>query len=300
MEHSLETLESCPSCKTNSFRETLRCVDSTYSKDTFTIVECVSCGLHFTNPRPTESAIAKYYDNPEYVSHTDTQEGLLFKVYALVKNYTLGKKEQLLSSLTTDKTVFDYGAGSGDFSSYLQKLGWSVSAFEPDPNARGLIEKKNASINLVNSLHEISEASLSVITLWHVLEHVHRLDETLDEFKRILKPNGNLIIAVPNHTSYDATVFREDWAAYDVPRHLYHFNPLTIEPLLNNAGFELSRMKPMWFDSVYVSLLSEKNRGNSGLVAWLRAGLIGTLSNLSAVFDTKKCSSVIYVFKKRI
>ncbi|MCB9186630.1 MAG: methyltransferase domain-containing protein [Flavobacteriales bacterium] len=132
------------------------------------------------------------------------------------------------------------------------------------------------------------------------MEHVHRLDETLIEFHRILKPNGNLIIAVPNHTSYDAKIYREDWAAYDVPRHLYHFNPLTIEPLLNDAGFELTRMKPMWFDSVYVSLLSEKNRGNSGLVAWLRAGLIGTLSNLSAVFDTKKCSSVIYVFKKRI
>lgn len=300
MEHSLETLESCPSCKTNRFRETLRCVDSTYSKDSFTIVECVNCGLQFTNPRPTESAIGKYYDNPEYVSHTDTQEGFLFKVYALVKNYTLGKKEQLLSSLTTDKTILDYGAGSGDFSNYLQKSGWSVSAFEPDPYARGLIAKKNTAINLVVRLGEISDQSLPVITLWHVLEHVHRLEETLSEFNRILKPNGNLIIAVPNHTSYDARVYREDWAAYDVPRHLYHFNPKTIEPLLNRAGFELTSMKPMWFDSVYVSLLSEKNRGNSGLIAWLRAGLIGTLSNFSAIFDSRKCSSVIYVYKKHI
>ncbi|MBI1287209.1 MAG: methyltransferase domain-containing protein [Flavobacteriales bacterium] len=298
MEHSLETLESCPSCKTDSFRETLRCVDSTYSKDTFTIVECVNCGLHFTNPRPTESVIGKYYDNPDYVSHTDTQQGFLFKVYALVKNYTLGKKEQLLSSLTADKTVLDYGAGSGDFSNYLQQSGWSVSAFEPDPNARGLIEKKNPSINLVNTLNEISEASLSVITLWHVLEHVHRLDETLDEFKRILKPNGNLIIAVPNHTSYDAKVYREGWAAYDLPRHLYHFNPKTIEPLLKQVGFELVAFKPMWFDSIYVSLLSEKNRGYNGLIAWLRAGLIGSLSNLKTVFDTSKCSSIIYIFQK--
>lgn len=300
MEHSLETLESCPSCKTNSFRETLHCVDSTYSKDTFTIVVCENCGLHFTNPRPTESAIGKYYDNPEYVSHTDTQEGFLFKVYALVKNYTLGKKEQLISSLTTDKTVLDYGAGSGDFSNYLQHNGWSVSAFEPDTNARGLIEKKNTSINLIDGLGEIPEASLSIITLWHVLEHVHRLDQTLTEFHRTLTTNGSLVIAVPNHTSYDAKVYHRDWAAYDVPRHLYHFNPKTIEPLLNNPGFELTSMKPMWFDSVYVSLLSEKNSGNSGLVAWLRAALIGTLSNLIAIFDTKKCSSIIYVFKKRL
>ncbi len=300
MEHSLETLESCPSCKTSSFREILSCVDSTYSKDSFTIVECDTCGLHFTNPRPTETAIGKYYDNPEYVSHTDTQQGFLFKIYALVKNYTLRKKQQLLSSLTKEKSALDYGAGSGDFSNCLVQSGWSVSAFEPDPKARALIQKKNASIRLVNRLSEVPAESFSVITLWHVLEHVHRLEETLLDFHRTLKPDGILIIAVPNHTSYDAKVYKEDWAAYDLPRHLYHFNPKTIKPLLNRPGFELRSMKPMWFDSVYVSLLSEKNRGTSGLVAWLRAGLIGAISNFSAVFDTKKCSSVVYVFKKRI
>ncbi|TNF27643.1 MAG: class I SAM-dependent methyltransferase [Bacteroidetes bacterium] len=210
MEHSLETLESCPSCKTSSFREILSCVDSTYSKDSFTIVECDTCGLHFTNPRPTETAIGKYYDNPEYVSHTDTQEGFLFKIYALVKNYTLRKKQQLLSSLTKEKSVLDYGAGSGDFSNCLVQSGWSVSAFEPDPKARALIQKKNASIRLVNRLSEVPAESFSVITLWHVLEHVHRLEETLLDFHRTLKPDGILIIAVPNHTSYDAKFYKED------------------------------------------------------------------------------------------
>jgi 2-polyprenyl-3-methyl-5-hydroxy-6-metoxy-1,4-benzoquinol methylase len=275
-------------------------VDSTYSKSTFTIVECANCGLHFTNPRPTETAIGKYYDNPEYVSHTDTQEGLLFKIYAFVKNYTLGGKEQLLVSLTNEKMVLDYGAGSGDFTNHLQRKGWNVSAFEPDANARCQIGKKNSSINLVNNLSDISDESLSIVTLWHVLEHVHKLEETLMDFHRILKNNGNLIIAVPNHTSYDAQVYGEDWAAYDVPRHLYHFNPKTIEPLLNQAGFSLTNIKPMWFDSIYVSLLSEKNRGHNGLFAWLRAGTIGMLSNLNTVFRAQKCSSLTYVFKKRI
>ena len=298
MEHTLETLKSCPSCGNEPFSNSLSCTDYTYSKDVFSIVECTTCKLHFTNPRPTEQAIGKYYDSPEYVSHTDTNSGLLFTLYGLVKTSTLKQKRKLLEEFTTDKSVMDYGAGSGDFSAQLAKNGWSVTAFEPDLNARKRILEKHSKIVLADDLKSVSNKSKSIITLWHVLEHVHQLTETIQEFHRILKPDGTLIIAVPNHTSFDAEYYKSDWAAYDVPRHLYHFNPTTIEKLMLANGFELRQSKPMWFDSFYVSLLSEKNSGSSALIGWLRAFTIGLISNLKAIFDSERCSSIIYIFRK--
>jgi 2-polyprenyl-3-methyl-5-hydroxy-6-metoxy-1,4-benzoquinol methylase len=219
-----------------------------------------------------------------------------------VTNYTLGKKRELLERYATSKSVLDYGAGSGDFSNELATNGWSVSSFEPDTGARALIQKKNASIELIDSLTSLADQSKSIIALWHVLEHVHRLQSTIEEFKRILTDDGKLVIAVPNHTSFDATYYQENWAAYDVPRHLYHFNPSTIEALMQSQGFRLVAIKPMWFDSYYVSLLSEKNTSSGGtlksLIGWGRAFIIGSVSNMNALVDTKKCSSVTYIYEK--
>lgn len=304
MEHSLESLHECPSCGNSDFNTQLSCTDFTYSKQAFDIVSCKSCGLLLTNPRPDENGIGLFYDNPEYVSHTDTNEGLLFRLYGIVKSYTLGQKRKLLESISTDKSVLDYGAGSGDFSNELASNAWEVSSFEPDPNARQLIQKKNGSIELIDSLDSLKDKSKSIIALWHVLEHVHRLQETVQHFHRILTDDGKLIIAVPNHTSYDAEFYQQNWAAYDVPRHLYHFNPATIEILMKSQGFKLVGMKPMWFDSYYVSLLSEKNLSNGGvlksLIGWGRAFIIGCISNLKTINSNKKCSSITYIFEKAV
>jgi 2-polyprenyl-3-methyl-5-hydroxy-6-metoxy-1,4-benzoquinol methylase len=304
VEHSLETLENCPSCGGFHFDKKLSCIDHTYSKKEFTIVKCKSCGLHFTNPRPSVKEIGVYYDSPDYVSHTDTNKGLLFTLYGIVKSYTLGQKRKLLESFSNEKTVLDYGAGSGDFSNELATNGWDVTSYEPDQKARKLVEQKNASIKMTNSLSEVENKSKSVIALWHVLEHVHELQTTTEEFNRILTDNGKLIIAVPNHTSFDATFYEENWAAYDVPRHLYHFNPTTIEPLMKSKGFRLVTIKPMWFDSYYVSLLSEKNTGAKGylqsLIGWSRAFVVGSFSNIKTIGDTKRCSSLTYIFEKAI
>jgi SAM-dependent methyltransferase len=304
VEHSLETLSECPACGAPEFAQQLSCIDHTYSKNSFTVVSCNSCGLLFTNPRPDERGIGVYYNNPDYVSHTDTKQGLLFWLYSIVKSYTLGRKKNLLEQISPEKTILDYGAGSGDFSNELASHGWDVSSFEPDVNARTLILKKNQSIELVDSLSSLSDNSKSVITLWHVLEHIHQLKETIEQFHRVLTDNGKLIIAVPNHNSFDAAFYREGWAAYDLPRHLYHFNPETITSLMLPLGFRLIDVKPMWFDSYYVSLLSEKNMNHGGLlnslIGWSKAIIVGCISNIKALSDVKKCSSVTYIFVKAI
>ncbi|MFC2176394.1 class I SAM-dependent methyltransferase [Bacteroidota bacterium] len=304
MEHSLEFIKTCPACGSEKQTENITCVDHTYSKDDFKVTECGDCGLLFTNPRPTENAIGEYYHNPNYVSHTDTSEGLLFKIYNIVKTFSLRLKRKQIERLTRKRTILDYGAGTGDFSVALTRNGWNVSAYEPEPTAAAKIKEKSNNIKLVNSLEEISANSIAVVSLWHVLEHVHRLQETLIQFSRIIENNGHLVIAVPNHRSYDSQFYSQNWAAYDLPRHLYHFSPKTIIPLLEKHGFKLQSIKPMWFDSFYVSLLSEQIKSNqeysNSLIGWIRASAIGCLSNFYALTDTKKCSSVIYICKKAV
>ena len=136
-----------------------------------------------------------------------------------------------------------------------------------------------------------------MITLWHVLEHVHDLHNYLQQFKKLLKQDGRLLIAVPNYTSFDASVYKEYWAAYDVPRHLYHFSPFSMNLLINRNGMRVVKYRPMWFDSFYVSFLSSKYK-NAGRTNWITASWNGTVSNLKALFNKKKCSSVTYIISR--
>jgi 2-polyprenyl-3-methyl-5-hydroxy-6-metoxy-1,4-benzoquinol methylase len=301
VKHSLETLLNCPSCGSPVREEKLCCRDYTYSKELFKIDRCLHCKLLYTNPRPSESNIGCYYGSLEYVSHTDTQKGLLFRLYRIVKNYTLKQKRKHLEKLCLERSILDYGAGSGDFSAELSNHGWNVLAYEPDSSASKLIVEKAKAVLLVDSLPAIADNSVSAIVLWHVLEHVHQLNDTLSEFKRILKPNGHLVIAVPNHLSIDAKAYGSNWAAYDVPRHLYHFDHDSFEILMKKHQFKLSAIKPMWFDSFYVSLLSEKNkrtyRGHNWLIGWPIALVIALVSNFISLFSTKRCSSITYVMQ---
>ena len=179
---------------------------------------------------------------------------------------------------------------------------WQVTSFEPDSNARNKISSKSDAITIAASLEALVSDSFSCVTLWHVLEHVHRLKETIGHFNRLLSDNGTLVIAVPNHNSFDANYYKSNWSAYDVPRHLYHFNFESMKTLIENQGFELKTIKPMWFDSTYVSLLSEKKQNApsilNSIIGWIRATIIGAVSNVTALGNPKKASSIIYVFEK--
>ncbi len=303
MEHSFEQLNVCPCCRHAEHRTFLSCTDHSVSGTLFNITECAACGHRFTNPRPSVDDIGPYYKSEDYVSHNDTSKGLLFTLYQTIKSFTLKRKARFIQSISQHRSLLDYGAGSGDFAGCMSALDHSVTAFEPDPDARGLLISKYPNVKVAPSLSYIPDNSLGVITLWHVLEHVHALDETIQHFHRMLKADGVLIIAVPNCGSYDASYYRSHWAAYDVPRHLYHFRPADMKLLLARNGFKLTAMRPMWFDSFYVGLLSERylKASNKGLplpLQWLRAGFIGLFSNLKALNDTSTCSSVVYVLRK--
>lgn len=289
---------NCPVCNKTEFKTFINCKDYTVSQERFQIVECTSCGFKFTNPIPAIEKLGDYYKSEDYISHSNTKQGVVSKLYHAVRNYTLRGKLKLISSYVSRGTVLDYGCGTGMFLKVCQDTGWKAYGMEPDSGARRIASEMGMVVcdGKDQLKAQLSNDNLDIITLWHVLEHVTDLDQTLNFFKSKLSSNGALIIAVPNYKSADAKHYGEFWAAYDVPRHLYHFEPKTITQLLDRFGFALERKLPMKFDSFYVSMLSEKYK--TGSIRYLNAFFSGLKSNLSAGQDMNY-SSLIYVFRHK-
>ena len=290
---------TCPVCGGQHIHPQLNAVDHTVSNETFAIWHCDDCTLRFTQDVPNQDAIGAYYQSDNYISHSDSKEGLINKLYHKVRVLTLKSKRNLVLKHTglQKGKILDIGCGTGAFLNSMQTAGWDITALEPDPTAR-LKAKELYGIqpDPPGKLFELSENSYNAITMWHVLEHVHELHAYMEKISKLLAPRGKLFIAVPNYTSKDAAAYGANWAAYDVPRHLYHFSPQSMELLAGKHGLRIAAYKPMWFDSYYVSMLSEKYKDQRGNL--LKAGWNGTLSNFKALGDAKNCSSLIYVVKK--
>ncbi len=251
--------------------------------------------LHMLSTRPQPKDLAGYYNSKDYISHTDAKETMVEKLYQWVKRYSLHKKVALINKYGNDKgTLLDVGAGTGDFLLAAQKKGWYVEGVEPNLDARNRAVEKG--MELIPSLRSVLKKEYAVITLWHVLEHLPNLDDQIKDLVSLLSEKGTLVIAVPNYRSYDARHYKEYWAAYDVPRHLWHFSKIAIEKLFDKHGMKVVRVKPMLFDSFYVSLLSEKYK--TGSQNYLMAFAVGLWSNIKAM-GNKEYSSHIYILKRK-
>jgi ubiquinone/menaquinone biosynthesis C-methylase UbiE len=295
----MKNYSNCPICSSKSFSKVRDCIDHTVSKNTFTIVECDKCNFQFTNPIPLESEIGTYYESEEYVSHSNTKKGLIFSLYQVVRNKTLVDKLNLIKSNTKAETLLDIGSGTGEFLNLCQQNDISVRGIEPSDQARkNAINSYNLNIENEEGLKNIENESIDAISMWHVLEHVYHLNERIETIKRVLKKDGALFVAVPNRSSYDAKKYNENWAAYDLPRHLYHFTPKDIKTLFEKHGFSLDKVLPMKFDSFYVSMLSEKCK--TGKINYLKAFLSGLKSNrLALTKNDNSYSSQIYILRKQ-
>jgi 2-polyprenyl-3-methyl-5-hydroxy-6-metoxy-1,4-benzoquinol methylase len=291
----------CPVCGNNSLNEIMECVDHSLTQENFDIIECPVCTLRVTFPIPPVDKIAPYYNFTDYISHTDINEGWMNQLYHKVRKRTLAQKTNWIQSLFTGfkGNLLEIGAGTGAFANAMKEKDWKVTALEPDELTRKRAKDNyNLEVLPIEALYNLPEKSFDVITLWHVLEHVHDLNGYFKAIYKLLKTNGRLIIAVPNYTSFDARFYKSFWAAYDVPRHLYHFTPKSMANLCNRYRFKIVETKPMWFDSFYVSLLSEKYR-KSGYLGIVRAFLVGIISNLIAFKNNERASSVIYEIKHK-
>ncbi|MGB8193066.1 MAG: class I SAM-dependent methyltransferase [Chitinophagaceae bacterium] len=290
---------SCPLCDSADIRVALTARDHTVSKEEFEIWECGNCTARFTQSIPESDSIGVYYKSENYISHSNTNQGLVNKLYHRVRRITLEQKRKLVQKVTglQNGNLLDVGAGTGLFVDAMRKAGWKVTGLEPDEAARSRAREMKILLNDAKDLFQLSAGSFDAITLWHVLEHVHDLHGYLEQMKLLLQQDGKLIIAVPNYTSADASAYGQYWAAYDVPRHLYHFSPASMKSLLKQHGFQMHSIHPQWFDSFYVSMLSEQYKtGKSNLIAGAWNGL---RSNLNALASSDKCSSLIYVAGKK-
>jgi SAM-dependent methyltransferase len=289
--------EQCPVCSSSDLKFVFNVKDHTVSGREFAVCECNGCTLRFTQDIPGPDEIGPYYQSEDYISHTETKKGFINSAYHAVRKFTLQQKKNLVNRETGLKKgrILDIGCGTGAFLEVMQSAGWQAQGLEPDPGARAIARKRGVPVLPSGELFNLTE-SFDAITMWHVLEHVHQLHNYMENIRSLLHPGGAILIAVPNYTSADALEYGQFWAAYDVPRHLYHFSPLSMQKLVHIHGLEIVNQVPMWFDSFYVSMLSEKYR--SGVNGHISAFWQGLRSNASALGETGKCSSVIYVIKK--
>ena len=291
----MQQLTACPVCAATGFRPVMQLRDHMLSGELFSLVECNNCGLRLLNPRPTADAIEAYYGSPEYVSHSGTHSGLINRLYGIAQLYTMGRKRTLVQKSIGKKRgkLLDIGCGRGLFLHTLQNAGWQVMGLEPNATARAACRAEfGLNVLPMEELAHIPANSMDVITLWHVLEHVHDLAHLLAALKRILIPAGRLLLALPNHTSLDAQFYGPDWAAYDAPRHLYHFSPPAVRELCARHGLILLGRSPMALDAFYVALLSEQYQGRQGRLS--RAMVVGLRSWWHSVGRPDNCSSVVY------
>jgi 2-polyprenyl-3-methyl-5-hydroxy-6-metoxy-1,4-benzoquinol methylase len=289
----------CPICNSNNIQQQLAAKDYTVSQNIFSIWHCNACTARFTQDVPGQDTIGAYYASENYISHSDTKKGIINSLYHLVRKRTLGAKRRLVINKTgiAKGAILDIGCGTGAFLNTMQEAKWNITGLEPDTIARTkAAELYNIQPQEPGKLFDLTQASFNAITLWHVLEHVHELHAYIKQIEKLLAPGGKAFIAVPNYTSKDADIYKQYWAAYDVPRHLYHFSPQSMETLLAQHGLKLTAVKPMWFDSFYVSMLSEQYKNGKGNI--VKAVFNGFVSNLKAWGNTRKCSSVIYVIGK--
>lgn len=290
--------KNCLVCNSNEVESFLKCKDHFVSGETFEIAKCKTCGFKYTDSIPEPEKMAPYYQSEEYISHSNTQKGLINKLYHTVRDIMLKRKAKLISGLTGGKKLLDIGCGTGYFPYYMKKQGYDSYGMELDEKARefaaenfGLkVESPEA---LLNGKHT---GEYNIITLWHVMEHLHDPARYMKWIKDSLENEGVLIIALPNCSSYDAKTYKEFWAAYDVPRHLWHFEPSTFEKYIAQFGFKLSSVKRLPFDAYYNSMMSARYAQKP--LSFIHGTIVGFISNLKSFFNRNTTSSVIYVLRK--
>lgn len=291
-----EKLIFCPVCHSENIANSLICKDYTVSQESFAISVCNTCSLKFTNPRPSPQNISKYYESDSYISHTNSSKYLIDYLYKIVRNYTLQSKYKLIIHHQTQKgKIMDFGCGTGHFLNKMRKEHWEVMGIEPNEQARNYCLMNGLPVNEgINSL--ALDSKYDTITLWHVLEHLHQPVEILQTLKNKLATNGMMYVAVPNEKSFDAEHYKECWAAYDVPRHLSHYNQQSFQKLIKTSKLKIHKVIPMKFDSFYVSMLSEKYK--NGTNNYINAIKVGYKSNIWAKQNNNNFSSLIYIIKK--
>jgi SAM-dependent methyltransferase len=289
----------CPLCSSDKTGLLFNCNDHFVSRKDFAVFKCSDCGFSFTQDYPEESEIGAFYESEEYISHSDTSKGFSNKLYRIARTIMLGRKKVLVEKITglIKGKILDIGSGTGYFAAIMKEAGWQVKGVEINEKARNFSASNfELEVDPPNSITSYETNSFDCITLWHVLEHFHDPFKYISEIYRLLKPGAVCVVALPNSSSYDAIYYKQFWAAWDVPRHLWHFQPSTFRILSEKSGFNLENIKILPLDVFYISMLSERYKGSS--MAFHKAMSKAFIFSFRTLFNKERSSSVIYLLRK--
>jgi 2-polyprenyl-3-methyl-5-hydroxy-6-metoxy-1,4-benzoquinol methylase len=298
---SIVTIEKCPICGSIMIKPKFASKDYLASGEAFDVYICQQCEFLFTNSFPSNHSIGKYYDAHESISHSDTKKDLMSKLYHFVRAFMIKQKFNFVCKQLGKQTgrILDIGCDTGYFLNKAKQNGWECVGIEKNERTRNIAAKQfGLFIQPEEHLYKFPKENFDVITLWHVLEQLEDLNDIMGKLRNLILPDGIIVVAVPNCNSYDAQHYKTYWAGYDIPRHLWHFTPKTMELLTKKFNLTITHKKLLPFDAFYVSLLSEKYKQNNIAVALIKAMFIGAVSNIKASIDKDKSSSIIYVLKK--
>lgn len=289
----------CPLCSSPEIVHFLSCVDNLATKETFEISRCGRCGFTFTQDYPGESEAGRYYESEDYISHSDSKQGITNKAYQVVRKVMLRSKMKLIRRMTglSSGKVLDIGSGTGHFLNTMKRSGWEIEGIELSEKAREY-SARQFNINTIppDRIESLNEMSFDCITLWHVMEHFHEPFKYMSEISRLLKTEGTCFIALPNSNSFDSCHYGKNWAAYDVPRHLWHFDNSTFSRFADMSKLSIIKQVPLPFDVFYISILSEKYKGSR--LPFMSGIFKGVIFSILSFFNRSRSSSVVYVLKK--
>ena len=291
----------CPLCSSENIELHLRVKDYFISKEEFDIARCTECSFIFTRAYPDIGSMGRYYESDEYISHSDSSRGLLNKIYKLVRTRMLLKKRGIVRKATgkSSGSILDIGSGTGHFARIMKTAGWDSKGIEINKAAREIsIEKFDIDVIAPENISSLGSGCFDCITLWHVLEHFHAPFQYAADIKRLLKPGGICIIALPNSNSTDAHYYSNFWAAWDVPRHLWHFNPETFRIFAEKNGFELMKVKRLPLDVFYISIISERYKGSG--ISFISGMIKAAIFAFRASFNIRMSSSLIYILRSPV
>lgn len=295
-----QDFDPCPICGASGQTPYANCTDFMVSKESYYLLRCPSCGVVYTLDPPSENELRRYDKLSLKLKLGDAPKSLMEKLYYHVRARMLRKKAKIIETYAyrTSGSLLNYGAKTGYFSHRMERRGWKVTSLERYHEERLFsLEMFHHRMMDMSELDKLHAGTFDVITMWHVFEHMHHPHELLDRFYELLRPGGVLVMACPNIRSTDAMYYGPYWAAYDVPRHLWHFDPVSLAQLLHRHGFTLMHHERMPFDSFYISILSEKHMRHK--MAFLRGMWEGLRSWRISITHRGKSSSLIYVFRKR-
>ncbi len=286
---------NCPLCSSFNITSHLECTDHLLSREKFVLYKCKDCGFIFTQNHPDETEIKKYYESDDYISHNDAARGFINHIYALSRRVMLRWKLKMVKDAARIKSgkILDIGCGTGYFANIMKSYGWDVTGIEPNIKAREF-GKNQFGLNIIDpsEIKALPEGSFDVVTMWHVMEHFQDPYTYYRDILRFMKPGGICITALPNCNSFDAEYYGKHWAAWDVPRHLWHFSPATYNFFTEKTGFVITQIRSLPLDVFYISILSEKNAGAK--FYFIKGVFRGFIFTIRSLISIKKNSSLIY------